>query len=195
MSITSILLAGGKSSRMGQDKGLLEIGGKKLIEIAISHISQVCQQILISSNSVVYSEFGYEVVPDLFPGIGPMGGIFSCLKKSTTHLNLVISVDLPFISTDFLAYLVKQAEGYQVAVPWSGNDHYEPLCACYNSSVLPLMEHFISIGNYKLPDLFRQLEINPLTIDDQLDFYHPGIFHNINTQSDLASARNSKFFI
>ncbi len=188
MSPTGIILAGGKSSRMGQDKGLLEIAGKKLVEIAISNLIPVCQRILISSNSTVYEQFGLEVVRDIFPGIGPMGGIYSALKMSHSEFNLVLSVDLPFAGEDLFRYLLKQAEGYQVAVPCSGSDYYEPLCACYSISVLPQIEESIRKENFKLPDLFREFHMNALTIDSQLPFFKPWIFHNVNSESDLLAA-------
>jgi molybdenum cofactor guanylyltransferase len=190
MKVTGIILAGGKSSRMGSDKGLLEIAGKKLIEIAIANLSELCSRILISSNSDLYNSFELEVVPDTLPGIGPMGGIYSALKRSSTDKNLVLSVDLPFVNEGLLNHLVSGSANFQVAVPWSGGEYFEPLCACYDLSVLPLMEQFIQSGNFKLPDLFRQVTINPLVISEQCDFFHSSLFFNINTKTDLLSARN-----
>jgi molybdenum cofactor guanylyltransferase len=190
MSVTGIILSGGKSSRMGKDKGLLELGGKKLVEIAIGNLSLMCDTILVSSNSDDYSKFGVEVVPDTIPDIGPMGGIYSALLRSDTELNLVLSVDLPFINEGLLRYLVERSLGVQVAVPWSAKEHYEPLCACYNSSLLPLIEKSILQGNYKLPDLFKNISLNPLIINNKLPFYKSNLFYNINTESDLISAKN-----
>jgi molybdenum cofactor guanylyltransferase len=190
MVVTGIILAGGKSSRMGMDKGLLVLGGKTLVEIAIQNLSALCDIILISSNSTDYSKFGLEVVPDKFPDIGPMGGIYSSLLKSETELNLVLSVDLPFINAGLLKYLVEQSHDVEVAVPWSGQEFYEPLCACYNRSVVSLIEKSINQGNYKLPDLFKTIRLNPLIINEQLPFFNSNLFHNINTKSDLISAEN-----
>ena len=190
MSVTGIILAGGKSSRMGKDKGLLELSGKKLVEIAIGNLSSLCDRILISTNSDAYAQFGLEVVPDRNPNIGPMGGSYSSLLRSNTGTNLVLSVDLPFINKGTLRYLLEQSRDVEVAVPWSGEEHYEPLCACYDRSVLPLMEEFINRGIYKLPELFKQIKLNPLIINEQLPFFTPILFHNINTFSDFLSAEN-----
>jgi molybdenum cofactor guanylyltransferase len=190
MLVTGIILSGGKSSRMGKDKGLLKLGGKTLVEIAISNLSNLCNKILISSNSTDYSKFGFEVVPDKIPDIGPMGGLYSSLLKSETELNLVLSVDLPFINEGILRYLVEQSQDVLVAVPWSGGEYYEPLCACYNRSILPLIEKSILQGNYKLPDLFKSIRLNPLIINGQLPFFKSNLFHNINTESDLIAAEN-----
>jgi molybdenum cofactor guanylyltransferase len=190
MSITGIILAGGKSSRIGSDKGLLELNGRKLVEIAIGNLSKLCGRILISANSEAYSHLGYEVIPDSYRDIGPMGGIYSTLSKSTTEYNLVLSVDLPFVNFGLLQYLTEKVLGYDAAVPWSGNEHYEPLCACYNRSILPRMEEYIGKGNFKLPDLFSVIRLNPLIIDEQLLFFESSLFFNLNTMDDLASAKN-----
>jgi molybdenum cofactor guanylyltransferase len=189
MICTGIILAGGKSSRLGKDKGLLELCGKKLIEIAIENLSSVCNRILISSNSDGYAKFGMEVVPDRISNIGPMGGIYSSLSVSITETNLVFAVDLPFINEGILRYLLDQSWEVQVAVPWSGKEHYEPLCACYNRSVLPIMEKFINRGNYKLPDLYKKIKLNRLIIDERLPFFTPNLFQNINSLSDLAKTK------
>lgn len=174
---------------MGQEKGLVELGGKRLIDIAIKNLSKVCDTILISSNRDSFNDTGFLVIEDIIPGIGPMGGVYSALLKSQTDLNLVLSVDLPFVNEGLLKYLIECAKGYQAAVPWSGQEHYEPLCACYNLSILPLMEAFVKSGNYKLPDFFRLINLNPLPIEPLLPFYHEDLFMNINTKADLIAAQ------
>ena len=118
MDTTGIILAGGKSSRMGADKGLLELGGKPLITYAFQALSGLCTTILISSSSEAYHSFGYQVIEDVFPGIGPMGGIYSALGKSKTEKNLILSCDLPFASKELMSYILQNSDVHQVAVPW-----------------------------------------------------------------------------
>jgi len=188
MEVTGIILAGGKSSRMGTEKGMQELCGKPLIQYAIEAFSGVCNKIIISSGSEAYQSFGFEVVADEIPGIGPMGGIYSALKQSKTEKNLVLSCDLPFVSKELLSYILKNSEGYQVAVPWQGNQHFEPLCGFYSLSVLDQMLAFIKNGNYKLPDLFNSININRLIINDTSDFYDDKLYVNVNSKHDLAQA-------
>lgn len=190
MEVTGIILAGGKSSRMGTDKGLQELCGKPLIYYAIQSLSELCSTIIISTSSDAYQSFGYKTVADEIPGIGPMGGIYSALKQSKTEKNLVLSCDLPFVSKDLLSYIMENAEGYQVAVPWQGNQHYEPLCGFYHLSVLAQMSKYIRHNNYKLPDLFKEISINRLVINKELDFYNEELFFNVNSKHDLALAEN-----
>ena len=188
MEVTGIILAGGKSSRMGTDKGLQELCGKPLINYAIQSLSGLCSTILISTSSDAYQSFGYKTVADEIPGIGPMGGIYSALKQSKTDINLVLSCDLPFVSKELLSFILKNSEGYQVAVPWQGNQHYEPLCGFYHLSILEQISLYIQNNNYKLPDIFEKISINRLVINKESDFYTEELFLNVNSKHDLATA-------
>jgi len=188
MEVTGIILAGGKSSRMGTDKGLQELCGKPLINYAIQSLSGLCSTILISTSSDAYQSFGYKTVADEIPGIGPMGGIYSALKQSKTDINLVLSCDLPFVSKELLSFILKNSEGYQVAVPWQGNQHYEPLCGFYHLSILEQISLYIQNNNYKLPDIFEEISINRLVINKESDFYTEELFLNVNSKHDLATA-------
>jgi len=190
MGITGIILAGGKSSRMGTEKGLQELCAKPLISYAIQALSGLCATIIISSSSDAYKSFGHKLVPDEFPGIGPMGGIYSALRQSKTEKNLVLSCDLPFVTKELLSFILESSADFDVAVPFEGNQHYEPLCAVYNLSVLNKMSAFIHKGNYKLPDLFDEIYVNRLTISSEYDFYRDRLFLNVNSKHDLAIAED-----
>ena len=188
MGVTGIILAGGKSTRMGTEKGLQELCGKPLINYAIDVLSGICSNFIISSSSDAYQPLGFKVVPDEFSGIGPMGGIYSALRQSDTQDNLVISCDLPFVSAELLKFILSNSQGYEVAVPWEGNMHYEPLCGFYNKSILDKINTFIKTGNYKLPDLFEVIRINKLVIDKTLHFYTDSLFYNVNSKLNLQTA-------
>lgn len=190
MDVTGIILAGGKSSRMGAEKGLQELSGKPLIQYAIDALSGLCNTIIISSSSEAYHSLGYKVVADVIPGIGPMGGIYSTLQQSKTEKNLILSCDLPFASAELMSYILENSKGYKVAVPWLGDQHYEPLCGFYHLSILTQINAFIENNNYKLPDLFNEININKLVINNKQDFYQEDLFLNVNSKHDLATAEN-----
>jgi molybdopterin-guanine dinucleotide biosynthesis protein A len=188
MEVTGIILAGGKSSRMGHDKGLLELGGRKLAEIAAGNLSHICSDIIISANDPAYQQFGYRVIPDIHTGIGPIGGLYSALSASKTSLNLVLSVDLPFVNKGLLEYLVSRVEDYQAAVPVSGNNYYEPLCAVYDRSVLSVIEKCIEDQEYKMQRFLDKVYLNKIVISDNLPFFTPHQFLNLNTTDDFSAA-------
>jgi molybdopterin-guanine dinucleotide biosynthesis protein A len=100
------------------------------------------------------------------------------------------------VSVELLKFILENAEGYEVAVPWEGNRYYEPLCGFYSLKVLEKMGEFIGAGNHKLPDLFEEISINRLIINEQQHFYNKNLFLNINSKNDLEHAelliRNKK---
>lgn len=193
MPLTGIILAGGRSRRMGVEKGLVHFNGQPLINYSIKVLKDLCSEIMISSNSNCYDYLGYKVVPDLVEDSGPMVGIYSCLTESKNRANLVISCDMPFVTEEIFQHLVSQAGNAWICVPWYENDHFEPLCGLYQKDVLPEMKEFIGDGNYKLPDLFKKTNISVVNVNELLPTLHEHYFMNINTPSDLATAEKLRF--
>ena len=182
--ITGIVLAGGKSSRMGTEKGLVIFKGKPLIEYSLDVLKNSCDEIIISSNSESYDAFGYPVLKDEFPDSGPMGGIYTCLKASKNQVNIILSCDMPMVNTVFLNKLLAVADGFEVVVPWHEKKYFEPLCAVYRKKLLPVFEDFIQNKNFRIPDLFAAVNTNYLKIGKEFGV-DPLIFFNINTLQQL----------
>ena len=105
---TGIILAGGQGVRLGRDKGLIELNGRKLIEYAVDILSPVCKEIIISSNNQDYQIFPFRIVPDVTAGYGPMMGIYSALKVSSTIANFILAVDNIFITQVVYQYLLSK---------------------------------------------------------------------------------------
>ena len=184
-SITGIILAGGMSRRMGKEKGLIELNGKLLIQYAIEVLEPICETILISTNSHFYDFLTHQKIADEFPNSGPMGGIYSCLKASKTNQNLVLSCDMPFIHPGLLEDLLKNSAGYDIVVPWHGEQLFEPMCAFYHKNVEPTFHDFILQKNYKIPDTFERVRINKYLISQDLPYYSKDLFFNVNSQEEL----------
>ena len=185
--ITGIILSGGKSSRLGVEKGLADFNGKPLIQYAIDTLQAVCDKIIISANNQLddYTAFGYEVVEDQVKDIGPMGGLMACLERSDTRYNFVISCDTPFVPSDLFPFLLESIENFQVAAPVHHDNYVEPLCAVYATNVIWQLQHCIKNRNYKLTDFIAEVKAKKLTINDQLPFYHEEMFVNMNTRKDI----------
>ena len=186
--ITGIILAGGKSQRMGQEKGLIQLGGKPLTEHALDILKPLCSAILISANTGAYDYLGYPVIHEQVKDIGPMGGLYSSLQASDNEHNLVLSCDMPFMETALLKFLFGNRNDRMAAVPWHGQDHYEPMCASYHKSFAPVLGQFIQSGNYKLPDVFRAYPVEALKVDREWPFFSEWLFYNINTTAQLQAA-------
>lgn len=185
--ITGIILSGGKSSRLGQEKGLASFNSKPLIQHSINILKPVCDNILVSANNHLdeYAGYGYEVVEDQQKDIGPMGGLITCLKKSNTRYNFIISCDTPFIPSELYTYLLGTIENFQLAIPRHDDQFIEPLCSVYATNVIWQMEQCIENRNYKLVDFIKKANTKLVDIHDQLPFYHEEMFVNMNTYEDI----------
>jgi molybdenum cofactor guanylyltransferase len=139
MNFSAVILAGGESRRMGQDKAWLELGGQPLIRRAVSTVRDSgIQEVLISGRAGTdYSILGCPVLLDLEPGCGPLGGIERALATATAPLVLVVAVDLPGVTAAFLRQLAAQCDPLTGAVPKLRGE-LEPLAAIY-----PKRCHFI----------------------------------------------------
>jgi molybdopterin-guanine dinucleotide biosynthesis protein A len=184
LKLTGIILSGGKSTRMGQEKGRTLLNGQPLIEYAVKVLSQICDDIMISSNSNKYDYLGHQVIKDEISGIGPMGGIYSCLKASTTADNIILSCDMPLVPSILLQYIFSEKVGYDAVIPVI-NNYPEPLCAYYNKSVVDELEKSIQDENYKLQEFFKRINVKYLEMNSSFHFFHENLFANINSQEDL----------
>lgn len=184
-------MAGGKSRRMGSEKGLMPFRGVPMIEYAIAALKPHCDQIIISANSKFYDQYGYPVVTDEIADAGPMGGIWSCLKHSKNELNFVLSCDMPLVDARVVGGILAQLDDAEIFLPWHADGFFEPLCAVYRRSLLPVFEKFILRKNFKIQDLIagvssRKLETTPGSALEK------EVFYNVNTQKQLLGLSDQK---
>jgi molybdenum cofactor guanylyltransferase len=180
---TGIVIAGGKSSRMGRPKAFLPFGNKTLLQNAIDTISPLCSQIILSYNDPEYSAAGYCVVADEKPGCGPLMGLYSAMKHAENAQCIVIPCDCPFVPAALYSHLL-QFSGFDAVVPRTGDVYFEPLVAVYNQSALVGLEKAIDAGDYKLQNLRKYLNICEVVIEPSMAFYSPKLFSNVNTPDD-----------
>lgn len=173
---------------MGTEKGLALLAGKPLIAYSIDTLSALAERIMISGNPGIYKSFGLMAISDVYPGIGPMGGIYSCLQKSETDINLVLPCDMPSIKPELFRFLLEQRGDAQVVLPSFDSVHPEPMCGIYMKELLPLMEQFIGNRNYKLPELFRTIRFRMIEIKPESGLLPEPATCNINTPEDLFAA-------
>lgn len=184
--ITGIVLAGGKSSRMGADKGLLPFRGKPLVAWATGLLSGYCRQIIISSNNPDYKAFGYPVISDIYSNSGPMSGIASCLAVSENEVNLVLTCDMPFVDASVIEALIRQAGSATFVIPIDERGFEEPLCAMYHKNSLPLIESSIRAGSFRMTSLFRTGGVKYLPTDMYSKPFDSRWFTNINTPGEFS---------
>ncbi len=182
--ITGFVLAGGQSRRMGIDKSLMPLNGKTLIEYSIEALRPLCNSIIISSNNSIYDFTGCEVWPDELQVQAPIVGIYSCLKRSKTDINIILSCDMPLISTTIIEYLLENSVNHHITVPVHQNGFIEPLCGIYKQSAIAILKEFIDKRNFRLNDCIL-VSSHCLVPAYQLSFFSPNTFININTHEDF----------
>ena len=182
--ITGIILSGGKSRRMGREKGLCKFKGKELVQYSIDVLSPFCETIILVANDEQYKKFRYEVYADEIKDIGPIGGIYTGLKHSRTESNFILSCDMPMISHQLIEYILLNRKDKQIVVPDFGG-FIEPLCAFYRANIFAQLKNTIDEQNYKLADFIKTTNFEELKIDKQLGFFHPLLFANINSEREL----------
>lgn len=177
------ILAGGKSSRFGKDKGLANFNGKPLIQHVISIAKIISNRVYIIANNTDYHKLKISVLNDEFKYIGPLGGLHAALKNCSTSHCFLLACDMPFIQTELL-YGLYEMRSHQAVVPVHQN-RPEPLCALYHSSALSVIEKQIEAGKFKMTDAIGQLDHHWYQVDENAEFYNSKMFANINTLSDL----------
>ncbi len=181
--ITGIVLAGGKSSRMGREKGLVMFRGRPFIQYGIDLLSRYAGQILISSGNPDYLPFGLELVPDSITGQGPAAGLAASLKQSKTSWNLVVACDLPFLEPELIDGLLERTSDCQAVIPVH-NGISEPLAGLYHRDLGKIFEEAVLAGNLALHKILTTCSVHYLETDHLLVKY-PNMFANFNTLNEI----------
>lgn len=189
MAISGIILAGGKSKRMGSNKALLKIGGIPLIERVARSISGVCSEIIIAGGDPKeLGHLGYPVVPDVYPGCGPLSGLHSGLQAARNRYSFVSACDTPFLDERLIRRLVSNAVGYDAVILKAGEGFYEPLCSLYGKIFAKAAETSIKNGIYKIMTALSLVRWHPMVADpDDIPMLKKILF-NINTPIDYHQA-------
>lgn len=180
-NITAIILAGGKSERMGTDKGLLDLNGKPFIK----HICEALQpivgsNILIIAGNAEYDTFGYTRIEDIIENKGPVGGLYAALNSSKTKVNLVLSVDVPLVSTELLEWLIANHDETFMVTQTAVGEKTSPLVGIYDRSMRVVFGEHIAGKQLKLRTVIDDVKHKTLTVPEKWN----NQVQNINTQEE-----------
>jgi len=192
MKVTSIVLAGGKSLRLGRNKVLETIGGKSLIERVIERLGSLTDRVLIVTSPElldfpVASEA--EIVVDLYPGKGPLGGIYTGLSTSRSLLNIVVACDMPFLNVELMEYMIGLSGDYDAVVPRLKRGMVEPLHAVYSGTCLEKMKFRLENNLLGVHSFLETVKVRYVARAESQRF-DPQLlsFFNINYPSDIDRA-------
>ncbi len=183
-NLSGILLAGGKSKRMGEDKAFLHYRNKELYTYPLEILEHFCDEILISSANILFSKTSYEIYADETPDLGPMGGLLTCLKNIQNEYALVLSCDTPGLNINCVSELLEQINGQNIMVGLNSEKRPEPLVGIYKKDCLSSIETLVDSKIYKMSELLKLENTNYHSFscsDSQLD----QIFFNVNTKDDF----------
>jgi len=183
LELGGIVLAGGGSRRIGKDKATLLFRGKPLIKYPLDLLEMYCDEIVISCEKDKYPNYNFRKVPDEFRWMGPLSGIYSCLKASKKPRFLVLACDMPFLSEKLIEHLIANSGDHELVLPFHAG-HFEPLCGIYSASLLPVIEQLFTEGTNSPLCLIPKVNFKKLPLNGLDSFYNDKLFHNINTLPD-----------
>ena len=191
--MTSIILAGGKSSRFGRSKALQIIKGKSLIQWVVDHLAILSTEIIIVTahgEAITCSPtVRIKTVADIYPSKSPLVGIYSGLIASASPRAIVVGCDMPFLSVGLLEYMVQICYSFDIVVPQIKNN-FEPLCAVYSKNCVAPIRWLLKQNELRISKLFTLVKSKYIEKDEinKFDPEHLSFF-NINSGTDLAKAK------
>ena len=190
MTVTGVIQAGGRSTRMGgRPKALIELGGKRIIERIVEVLGQVLPDLLIVTNTPdLYAFLGLPMVPDVFPDHGSLGGIYSGLK-AVKEGAFTVACDMPFLHPEVVRLVVSRAGAADVVIPRVG-EQLETMHALYSKNCLPHMEALLAAKRFKIVGFFEHVRVLEIPQAEVARYRDPEVcFMNVNTPEELARAR------
>ncbi len=192
MEASGIILAGGKNLRLGRNKALEIIGGKTVLERVLTSLSRIVNTIIIvtaDGKNQLMPLSGVQFVADVYPGKGPLGGIYSGLSGVTTEFNIAVACDMPFLNTDLLQHMLELAPGSDAVIPRTHQSLFEPLHAVYSMNCLPVIKSHVESGKLSIRAFLAEVKVRYIE-EEECRRYDPELlsFFNMNRQSDYEKA-------
>ena len=192
MEVAAIVLAGGKNLRLGRNKALEVVGGKSLIERVVERLAQVTDQLLIVTSqeqSDLPVTGKAEILIDVYPGKGPLGGIYTGLTAARSERNIAVACDMPFLNIELLSHMVELCRDFDAVVPRLANGMIEPLHAVYSRSCLESMKTRLENSQLGITSYLKQQRVRYVE-EAECRRFDPELlsFFNINRQADLEKA-------
>lgn len=191
--VSAILLAGGKSSRLGTDKAKVKLDGESVMIQAIAEkLSGLSEDIVVSTNGRRYEDITIPVrwAIDVRPGAGSLMGLYSGLLAAKHDYAIAVACDMPFINIELLKYMISLPRDYDALLPKIG-EQTEQLHSIYSKNCLPKMEKYLNSGHLKITSFMDEIDVKYVD-EDIINKYDPRhlSFFNVNTAQQLNEAQD-----
>ncbi|MDE0636264.1 MAG: molybdenum cofactor guanylyltransferase [Candidatus Poribacteria bacterium] len=199
--VTGVILAGGKSRRMGENKALLRLGNRTIIGHVIQRIQPITDELLLITNSPdEYTHLGIAMHKDIIPNAGALGGIHAGLSYASHETVLCVGCDNPFLVPNLLSYLVSALGKYDAVMPWTDKESsaknagaqiiLQTLCAVYSKRCLPIIEQMLNESDLRVHALQERANVFALAPEIWKTYDAEGFsFFNVNTPEDFEKAQ------
>lgn len=187
--VSCVILAGGKSSRIGQEKAFLKIGERTIIEEQMSTLYNIFDEIIIvTNNRNSFKNMDTKVVTDIVPDSGPLGGLYSGLSVSSNIHSFLIGCDMPFINLELIKYMIENIGENDIIIPLSTKGK-ETLFAIYSLNCLETIRQQIELRNLKLLDILKFHKVRYIP-HEEIEKFDPkeSSFFNVNSPKDYEKA-------
>lgn len=195
MDVSCIILAGGKSSRLGRNKVVEKLGSLSLLERVVNSLMSFKSEIIVVAARDSYlpqlADYpGLRVVEDIYPGKGSLGGLYTGITLSQTNTNIVVACDMPFLNVELLRYMLGLADDYDVVIPKTNGGILEPLHAVYSRNCLKPIDYLMKQNRLSILELYPMVKVRYVENSqiDRFDLDHLSFF-NINTEAELEKGR------
>jgi molybdopterin-guanine dinucleotide biosynthesis protein A len=185
---SGFVLAGGRSKRMGSNKALLPLAGRRLLDRAIDLLEPHVSEIFVVGPPETFPALHVPVRPDEIRQAGPLGGILTGLRHARFDRSFVLGVDLPFLTGEVVERILAASEGYDLTLPRIG-DIYETLCAVYGKGCVTAIEGILLSGHKSVQEIFPRVRMRTLPEEDFTELGGADLFFNINTREDYEEAK------
>jgi molybdenum cofactor guanylyltransferase len=165
--VAGFVLVGGRSSRMGRDKALMDYHGLPLAGHIANELATVIQPVSLVGDPERYADIGHPVIPDDYPGAGPLGGLITALRTSRSRWNLVVACDLPGVSSEIFRRLLDQIQflDVQCVIPVTPDEREQVLCALYRRDACGALLSALESGEPRLQSAVRRLQAHYWRVD------------------------------
>lgn len=184
MKISGIILAGGKSSRMGREKGLVEFEGKPMVHYPLELLSTITTDIVLVANDKGYAGITSKVVKDEFHEKGPLAGLITGLRNSEFDHSIVLPCDMPNIAPALIAWMLKQ-QPIESALVLKVGGRIHPLIGVYRKSQLPILEEMLSQNELRMMDVVSRIKARILSPEIEMEGFSEDWLRNYNSPSDF----------
>lgn len=184
--ITAYVLAGGKSTRMGQDKANVPLQGLPMILHITQWLERHFKEVCIVGEERKYVNLGFRCIPEPLPHLGPAGGISAALKDCNTPKALICTCDMPFIDANIVKYLISQTKDEDILMPFH-NNQWQPFPAIYATPIAQRWQEQIQPEGVALKELIQAFQVKKVDLQAS-GFLQSYTFMNINSPKDLAQA-------